>query len=285
MEIKAFRSVKDRIMSKDGTTKFLVELSDGNFIEVVLLIQDYGNTVCVSSQVGCKMKCAFCASGSCGFVRDLTSEEMLAQVALAKQESPKGTKLSHIVVMGMGEPFDNFDNVAEFLKSVDIGARKISVSTCRLPDKIRKFADLGMQVNLCISLHAPNDLVRGKIMPIAKKHPISEVMAATKYFFDRTRRRVIFEYALIDGVNCLPEHARELARLLHNAKISYHVNLINLNSADTQYKPPPRTVAMKFMDTLIKGGISCTMRKGKGTDIMAACGQLKAKFAKQEGGV
>jgi len=263
------------IKSRDGTTKFLVRLDDGNLIECVLLIQDYGNTVCVSSQVGCKMGCKFCASGCGGFVRNLTVNEMFAQVNLARQQSPEGTKLTHIVLMGMGEPFDNFDNVAEFLRRVDIGARKISVSTCGLPDKIRAFADLKMQVNLCISLHASNDGVRRKIMPIANKYAIADIMSAVKYFFDKTKRRVIFEYALIDNVNCAPEHARELASLLHKAKISYHVNLINLNAGGGALKPPPKPVAMNFMDTLIKSGISCTMRKGKGTDIMASCGQLR----------
>ena len=270
-------TIKERLVSNDGTTKFLLRLEDGNCIETVLLIQDYGNTVCVSSQVGCKMGCKFCASGSGGFVRNLTSGEMLAQVNLARTESPKGTRLTHVVLMGMGEPFDNFDNVIQFLDKVEIGARKISVSTCGLPDKIRAFADKAMQVNLCISLHAPNDVVRRKIMPIAERYTVDEIFSAVKYFFDKTKRRVIFEYSLIDGINCMPEHARELAKRLHSAKISYHVNLINLNNFNKDFKPPSRLIAMKFMDTLIKSGISCTMRKGKGQDIMAACGQLKMK--------
>ena len=282
--------IKATQKSKDGTVKFLLQLEDGNKIETVLLVQDYGNTVCVSSQVGCKMRCAFCASGSCGFVRNLTADEMLAQVDVVRQYgiSPRDASaqpyaanpLSRIVVMGIGEPFDNFDNVMEFLARVEIGARKISISTCGLPDKIREFADMKLQVNLCISLHAPNDIIRRRIMPIAQKYPIQDVFAAAKYFFDKTKRRVIFEYALIDKVNCLPEHAIELAQRLRKANISYHVNLINLNSFNTDLKPPTREVAMKFMDTLIKGGISCTMRKGRGQDIMAACGQLKLQERK-----
>ena len=272
MDVKTFNS-------RDGTVKFLVKLGDGNFIETVLLVQDYGNTVCVSSQVGCKMRCSFCASGCKGFVRDLTTDEMLAQVELAKSKCPKGTRLSHVVLMGIGEPLDNFDNVMEFLARVDIGARKISLSTCGLPDKIRAFADRGLQVNLCISLHAPNDAVRQRIMPIAKKYSVAEIFDAAKYFFDKTKRRVIFEYALIDGVNSLQEHARELASRLHKAQIAYHVNLINLNNFNKELKPPARETALKFMDTLIKSGISCTMRKGRGTDIMAACGQLRLEHA------
>ena len=281
--------IKNTQTARDGTTKFLLELCDGEQIECVLLIQDYGNTVCVSSQVGCKMRCAFCASGSMGFVRNLTANEMLAQVELAKQfnnspfikgVSPTGdggfsNRLTHVVLMGIGEPLDNFDNVMEFLSRVDIGARKISISTCGLPDKIRAFADKKLQVNLCISLHAPNDSIRQRIMPIAKKHPMDELFSAVKYFFDKTKRRVIFEYALIDGVNCAPEHARELAHRLHNAQISYHVNLINLNSFNKDFKKPSRETAKLFMDTLIKNKVSCTMRKGRGGDIMAACGQLK----------
>jgi len=177
--------------------------------------------------------------------------------------------------MGIGEPFDNFENVMEFIEKTDIGARKISVSTCGLPDKIRQFADYGLGVNLCISLHAPNDIIRQKIMPIARRYSIDQVFDAVKYFFEKTKRRVIFEYSLIDGVNCLPEHARELAQRVKSARISYHINLINLNSFNRDFRAPTRAVAMQFMDILIKQGVSCTMRKGKGTDILAACGQLR----------
>ncbi|MDR0462055.1 MAG: radical SAM protein [Christensenellaceae bacterium] len=272
--LSRFASVEKKVVAKDGTTKFLLRLLDGNLIECVLLLQDYGNTVCISSQVGCKMNCAFCSSGTCGYVRDLSMEEMLVQVLIARKNADK--PVNHCVVMGVGEPFDNFDNVMKFLNAVDIGARKISVSTCGLPDKIRAFADLGMQVNLCISLHAPNDAVRGKIMPIAKTHKINDVLVAAKYFFNKTKRRVIFEYALIDKVNCMPEHARELARVLRDLHISAHVNLIKCNPAN-DLKAPSTETCMLFMDTLIKSGISCTMRKGKGTEIMAACGQLRAE--------
>ena len=299
--------IADTKTARDGTAKFLVKLNDGEYIECVLLNQDYGKTVCISSQVGCKMNCAFCQSGKSGFVRNLTADEMLAQVMVAKKYAPSGDPVSHIanmasrrasdgsaicqqdlrlVVMGIGEPFDNFQNLAEFLKKVDIGARKISVSTCGLPDGIRAFADLGLGVNLCISLHAPNDAVRAQIMPIAKRYSIAEIFLAAKYFFDRTHRRVIFEYALIDGVNCAVEHAQELAMRLKKGGFSYHVNLINLNAGggdpqrvkdSAKLFPPNKATAKQFMDALIKSGVSCTMRVSRGNDIDGACGQLRAR--------
>ena len=276
-------AIERTIVSKDGTTKFLLRLNDGERIECVLMMQEYGNTVCISSQVGCKMGCVFCASGACGFVRNLTFQEMLAQVMVAKKHCTKENPLTHVVIMGIGEPFDNFDAVMEFLDAVDIGARRISVSTCGLPDKIKEFADRGLGVNLCISLHASNDTIRKHLMPIARAHTISDVLAAAKYFFEKTHRRVIFEYALIKDVNCLHEHALELARLIKSARISAHINLITLNhtaatsaaNATTIIAPPTHKQAMDFMDTLIKNGVSCTMRKARGTDIMAACGQLR----------
>ena len=268
--------------SADGTKKFLLKLCDGQLIETVLLKQDYGNTVCVSSQVGCKMACAFCASGRDGFVRGLSAGEMLGQVIFLN----KTDKISHIVIMGSGEPFDNFDSTVNFLRlttspdGINIGARNISVSTAGIVPKIREFADLKLQVNLCISLHAPNDKIRATIMPIAKAYSITELVDAAKYFFEKTKRRVIFEYSLIDSVNCAPEHALELSKLLRG--FPTHVNLINLNKTpDSALQPPTRTVAMKFMDTLIKSGTSCTMRKSRGDDIAAACGQLRNKFVLQ----
>jgi|GEM_PF-1204997 len=305
--LSKYAVVEKTQVAGDGTTKFLLRLLDGEHIECVLLRQDYGDTVCISSQVGCKMKCAFCASGS-GYVRDLTAVEMLAQVLVARKGGgiafksiapalrfasgdtcadaqllkstpppPRAPNVTHVVIMGSGEPFDNYDNVVEFLDMVDIGARKISVSTCGIPDKIRAFADRGGQQNLCISLHAPNDFIRQQIMPIAKRFSIDEVLASAKYFFEKTHRRVIFEYALIDGVNCSVENAVELAQRLKRLRISYHVNLINLNASGGALKPPSKANAMIFMDTLIKSGVSCTMRKGKGQEIQGACGQLRAR--------
>jgi len=308
--------IEKELVSKDGTRKYLLRLQDDSLIECVLLTQDYGNTVCISSQVGCKMGCAFCASGkdsrcessirdvnpvkvaTTSFVRNLTAGEMLAQVLLA-QSSSYGVSLRkrssaicpqtlRVVVMGSGEPFDNFENTIKFLQlvtspdGINIGARNISVSTSGLPDKIRAFADLNMQVNLCISLHAPNDEIRKTIMPIAKRYSIKELIESAKYFFDKTKRRVIFEYALIDNVNCAPEHAAELSKLLKGAGFASHVNLINLNAGAGNLRAPSRETAKIFMDTLIKSGVSCTMRKSKGSDISGACGQLRAKFVEDK---
>ena len=290
--------VVNRVQSKDGTVKFLLELHDGNLIETVLLTQEYGSTVCVSSQVGCKMGCGFCASGKDGFVRNLSSGEILSQVLIAcvpsgaaqslgcnEGKSDKSKILTNVVIMGSGEPFDNFDNTVKFLDlvsnadGINIGARNISVSTAGLVPKIKQFADLGLQVNLCISLHAPNDEIRRSIMPVAKSYPMGELIDSAKYFFEKTKRRVIFEYSLIDGVNCAPEHAVQLSKLLKG--FSNHVNLINLNKTEySPMQPPTREVAMKFMDTLIKSGVSVTMRKSKGSDIDAACGQLKRRVVK-----
>ena len=270
--------IEKELQSKDGTRKFLLKLHDNALIECVLLTAEYGKTACISSQVGCKMGCAFCASGACGFIRHLSAGEMLSQVLLLNSIE----KLSNIVIMGSGEPFDNFDNTVKFLElvtcaqGVNIGARSISVSTSGLSDQIRRFADLGMQVNLCISLHAPNDAVRQKIMPIAKVHSIKDLIESAKYFFQKTKRRVIFEYALIDGVNSSPDQAVELARLLRGFPL--HVNLINLNvTENSPLRPVPHENAKKFMDTLIKNGVSCTMRKSRGDDIAGACGQLVAR--------
>lgn len=262
--------------SKDGTTKFLLKLYDGQLIECVFLKQDYGNTVCISTQVGCKMGCAFCASGADGFVRNLSTGEMLAQVVMMNRFGG----ITNVVLMGSGEPFDNFDNVIKFLRLTEIGARHISLSTSGIVPKIKEFADLGMQVNLCISLHAPNDEVRQRIMPIAKKWPINELIESAKYFFGKTKRRVIFEYSLIEGINCAPEQAVALAKLVKG--FPSHVNLINLNSTGGKFRAPDKKTAMAFMDALIKAGASCTMRKSRGDDIAAACGQLKLQNVRQE---
>jgi 23S rRNA (adenine2503-C2)-methyltransferase len=291
--------VVSELKSKDGTVKFLLRLMDGNLIECVLLKQDYGSTVCISTQVGCKMGCHFCASGADGFVRDLSAGEMLAQFLVARRSMMDMSKvnecvgavypITNIVLMGSGEPLDNFDNVVKFLGIAPVGARHISLSTAGVVPRIRDFADLGLQVNLCISLHAPTDEVRQQIMPIAKKWSVKELIDSAKYFFEKTRRRVIFEYSLIDGVNCSPEQAVQLAKLVRG--FPSHINLINLNSAGPfaiassgepssqrrTLKPPSREVAKAFMDALIKAGASCTMRKSRGDDIMAACGQLKGK--------
>ncbi|MCL2755436.1 MAG: 23S rRNA (adenine(2503)-C(2))-methyltransferase RlmN [Firmicutes bacterium] len=274
--------IKTEQISKDGTRKYLLELdSIGTLVECVLMTQEYGKTVCVSTQVGCKMGCVFCASGREGFVRNLTSGEILSQVILMNKLQNDNANTMRIVLMGSGEPLDNFDNVVRFFELVNtkdglnISTRNISLSTVGLPKQIHRFADLQTGVNLCISLHASNDMVRQKIMPTARKYPIVELIDSAKYYFQKTGRRVIFEYSLIDGVNSALEHARELGALLRG--FPSHVNLINLNPTGGALKPPSREVAMKFMDTLIKSGVSCTMRKSKGQDIDGACGMLKLR--------
>ena len=278
--------------SVDGTKKYLLSYQDGertDLIECVLLTQDYGNTVCVSTQVGCRMGCEFCASGKNGLVRNLTAGEILAEVILVNKlnATAKARGVTNIVLMGSGEPLDNFDNVMQFLAlvtcadGINISGRNISLSTSGLVPQIKKFADLGNQVNLCISLHAPNDALRQQIMPIAKRYTVAEIIDAAKYFFQKTHRRVIFEYSLMlkDGVpfNCNVAQAKELANLVRG--FPAHINLINLNplrfAAGATLTPPSRPVAKAFMDAVIKSGVSCTMRKNKGDDIDGACGQLR----------
>jgi len=278
-------------LSRDGTRKFLMEVdSQGTLVECVLMTQDYGLTICVSTQVGCKMACAFCASGKEGFVRNLTSGEILSQVILVNKLYNNSSNTMRIVLMGSGEPLDNYDNFVKFVGLVNekgglnISTRNISLSTVGIVPKIREFADLNTGVNLCISLHAPNDEIRCKIIPIARKYSIKDLVGSAKYYFEKTGRRVIFEYSLIDGVNSEVEHAKELSILLKG--FPTHVNLINLNPIGQKDKnalqPPSREVAMEFMDTLIKSGVSCTMRKSKGQDIEGACGMLKMKILGQE---
>jgi 23S rRNA (adenine2503-C2)-methyltransferase len=270
-------------VSKDGTTKFLFKTEDGNLLESVMMVFDYGKSVCVSSQVGCNMGCAFCASGLTKKKRNLTTAEMVAQVMYVQKElDKKGERLSHIVVMGTGEPFDNYDNVMNFLSIVNndqglgIGSRHITVSTCGLVDGIRKFADAHTQYNLALSLHAPNDALRDQLMPVNKAYPLKEVMSAIDYYTKENNRRLTFEYILLKGVNDQPEHAAQLAALLkgYNA----YVNLIPYNSVDEKgFQSVSREEAMVFYDALMKKGIRCTIRKEHGNDIDAACGQLRIK--------
>lgn len=281
--------VREQI-SKDGTKKYLLGYQN-DLIECVLLSQNYGNTLCVSTQVGCRMGCRFCASGKNGLVRNLTAGEILAQVLLINRlnmtASARG--VTNIVLMGSGEPLDNYDNVMNFLRlvtaptGINISARNISLSTSGLVPQIKKFADEKTQVNLCISLHAPNDELRQQIMPVAKRYSIKELIDAAKYYFEKTHRRVIFEYSLIlkDGkpFNCAVTQARELANLVRG--FQSHINLINLNplnfDKNAVLTPPSREIAMAFMDAVIKSGVSCTMRKNKGDDIDGACGQLRLR--------
>lgn len=278
-------------VSKDGTKKYLLAYHKTDLIECVLLNQKYGNTLCVSTQVGCRMGCRFCASGKNGLVRNLTAGEILAQVLLINRLNATATMrgVTNIVLMGSGEPLDNYDNVIRFLHlvtsatGINISARNISLSTSGLVPQIKKFADEQIQVHLCISLHAPNDELRQQIMPVAKRYRVAELIDAAKYYFEKTHRRVIFEYSLMmkDGkpFNCNVNQARELANLVRG--FQSHINLINLNplnfDKNAVLTPPSREVAMAFMDAVIKSGVSCTMRKNKGDDIDGACGQLRLR--------
>ncbi len=286
--------VEEKI-SKDGTRKYLLAFKNQDktdLIECVFLIQDYGNTICVSSQVGCRMGCKFCASCRDGLIRNLSAGEILSQVILMNKLHSQGKArgVTNIVLMGSGEPLDNFENVMKFLKlvtdkdGINISGRNISLSTSGLVPEIKKFADAGTQVNLCISLHAPTDELRKQIMPVAFKYSVKELINAAKYFFNKTHRRVIFEYSLMlkNGVkfNCGVEQGKILADLVRG--FPAHINLINLNPLNflekAELTPPTREVAKEFMNSIIKSGISCTMRKNKGDDIDGACGQLKIKF-------
>lgn len=274
--------------SKDGTTKFLFKTEDGALLETVMMVFDYGYSICVSSQVGCNMGCAFCASGLTKKQRNLTTAEMVGQVmAVQKELDKKDKRLSHIVVMGTGEPFDNYDNVMNFISIVNhdrglaIGSRHITISTCGLADRIRQFADGHYQYNLAISLHAPNDQLRSKLMPVNKRWPLEELMKALKYYTDTNNRRLTFEYILLKGVNDSVEQAHELAKLLRG--INCYVNLIPYNAVDEHgFKSVSRAEAMKFYDVLKKEGIGVTIRKEHGSDIDAACGQLRVKEMKKE---
>jgi 23S rRNA (adenine2503-C2)-methyltransferase len=273
-------------VSNDGTIKLLLELEDGNKIETVLMRYNYGNVACVSSEVGCNMGCCFCASGLLKKKRSLTVDELIGQILvlnnLLKEEN---SKISHVVVMGTGEPFDNYDNVMDFIRILNhpyglaIGARHITVSTCGLVEGIRKYANEGLQINLAISLHAPNDEIRNKIMPISLKYPLPELMDAVKYYEKTAGRRVTFEYILLAGVNDSRDDALELAHLIHGT-LAY-VNLIPYNPVEEmKYQRSSGNRVHDFLDILMKNGVTATIRKEFGTDIDAACGQLRAKNEK-----
>ena len=275
--------LKQRQASKDGTVKYLFELQDGFLVETVLMQFDYGKSVCVSSQVGCNMGCTFCASGLLKKNRDLTSGEMLAQVMYVQKElDVLEQRVSHIVIMGTGEPFDNYDNVMNFLYTVNhdlglaIGARHLSVSTCGVVPRIRQFAREKVQYNLAISLHAPNDELRSKLMPINKAYPLSELMDALHEYSTMNNRRITFEYILLKGVNDQTEHANQLAHLVKG--MNAYVNLIPYNVVDEHgFKAVDFASAMKFYDKLMRLGVKSTLRKENGGGIDAACGQLRAK--------
>lgn len=278
--------------SKDGTIKFLFELTDGNLIETVLMRFSYGLSVCVTTQVGCNIGCTFCASGLLRKNRDLTSGEIVEQIMKVQHHldaQSKDERVSHIVVMGIGEPFDNYDHTMGFLRIVNdqqglsIGARHITVSTSGLAHKIRTFADENLQVNLAVSLHAPNDTLRTQIMKINKAFPIQKVMDAVDYYLEKTNRRITFEYILLEGVNDHKKEALELANLLKDKRHLSYVNLIPYNpvAEHNQYNRSTKQAILTFYETLLKEGINCGVRVEQGSDIDAACGQLRSKQMKK----
>ena len=270
-------------VSSDGTIKLLLSLGDDSKIETVLMRYNYGLVACVTSQVGCNMGCAFCASGLFKKQRNLEVHELVGQILvlnnLLKEENKK---ITHVVVMGTGEPFDNYDNVMKFIRILNnphgfaIGARHLTVSTCGLVEKIREYANEGIQINLAISLHAPSDKIRNKIMPISLKYPLDQLMDAVKYYEATAKRRVTFEYILLEDINDSIENAKELAKLIKGT--TSYVNLIPYNPVgELKYKRTSGNRVHRFMDALIKEGVNVTVRKEFGTDIDAACGQLRAK--------
>lgn len=277
-----FLDIDTKQTSSDGTRKFLYKLDDGRFIETVLMVHNYGNSVCISTQVGCNMGCSFCQSGLNKRVRNLEVHEMVLQVYLINQILKKEeSNVSHIVIMGIGEPFDNYENLIDFLsivnepKGLEIGARHITVSTCGIVPKIYEFADLELQVNLAISLHFPNDELRSKYMKINKTYNLSNLIEAINYYYKKTNRRITFEYILIDGINDTVEIAHELVNLIRG--INCYVNLIPMNSTVGQLRRSSKENTDKFYDLLMKNKINVTLRKEQGHDIDAACGQLRIK--------
>ena len=282
--INAPKVVRKQESKKDGTIKYLWELSDGNCVETVLMRYNYGNTVCISTEVGCRMGCAFCASTIGGLVRRLEPYEMLDEVLFTQIDS--GLPISRIVLMGIGEPLDNFDNVMRFLELVNspdgmnISMRHISLSTCGLIPKIDELAAKKLQISLAISLHGPNNEIRNQVMPVNKAYPIEDLLEACRRYYAATSRRIHFEYAMIDGVNDRDEDAREI---LHRMKgLPAHFNLIPLNHVEeSPLKPSSKTQVARFQKLLEAGGITATVRRTLGGDIDASCGQLRRKHIKE----
>lgn len=282
-------SIIAKQVASDGTVKLLLQLEDGAKVEEVMMPYDYGCPICVSSEVGCSMGCAFCASGLLKKERGLTSAEMVGQLLVMNQVlSEYGLRVTHINVMGTGEPFDNYDNVMEFIRIANcqtglaIGARHITVSTCGLPEGIRRYGKEGLQTNLALSLHAPNDKIRNKIMPVSLKYPMKDLIAAIKDYLSTSGRRVTFEYILLSGVNDSLECADELAHLIRDNDLFAYVNLIPYNEVkEMKWKRSSKTSVAAFHNALLKKGINATVRKEFGGDIDAACGQLRVKYEKQ----
>ena len=277
--------VRKQESALDGTVKYLWRLYDGNCVETVLMRYHHGNTVCISSEVGCPMGCAFCASTIGGLVRRLSAGEILDEVLFTQADS--GQEISNIVLMGIGEPLDNYENVTRFLELVNspeganIGMRHISLSTCGVVPKIRALAESELQLTLSVSLHAPDDETRNRIMPVNRTWNVEALLSACRDYFKATGRRISFEYAMIRGVNDSPEAAGLLIRRLHG--MAAHVNLIPLNHVDeSPFEPSERQTVLRFQKQLEDSGIACTVRRTLGSDIDASCGQLRRKYRQTE---
>ena len=277
--------IRKQESQKDGTIKYLWELADGNCVETVLMRYHYGNTVCISTEVGCRMGCAFCASTLGGLVRKLEPCEMLDQVLFTQVDS--GLPISHIVLMGIGEPLDNYENVMRFLELVNspegmnISMRHISLSTCGIVPGIDRLAEEKLQLTLSVSLHAPTDQIRNTIMPVNKAYPTEELLQACRRYYEKTNRRISFEYAMIGGVNDTEEAAKTLLKRLKG--LPAHMNLIPLNHVEeSPLKPSTRQTVQRFQKILEDGGIPATVRRTLGSDIDASCGQLRRKYTKEK---
>ena len=275
--------VRKQTDPEDGTIKYLWRLMDGNCVETVLMRYHHGNTVCISSEVGCPMGCAFCASTIGGLVRRLSPAEMLDEVLFTQLDS--GLEISNIVLMGIGEPLDNFDNVLRFLELVNsengmnIGMRHISLSTCGVVPRIDELAEKGLQLTLSVSLHAPDDETRSRIMPVNRRWNVEELLDACRRYFAKTGRRISFEYAMIRGVNDTPEAAALLLKRLRGMQA--HVNLIPLNHVDeSPLEPSTKQTVAAFQQALERGGVTCTVRRTLGGNIDASCGQLRRRYEK-----
>ncbi len=276
---------KKLISAYDSTVKYLFSFADGETVESVVMKYHHGYTICVSTQAGCKMNCDFCATGKGGFRRDLTASEILSQIQTAQEDN--GIRISNVVLMGMGEPMDNYENVIRFLelvsceKGLNIGMRHISLSTCGIVPKIYDLANKKLQLTLSVSLHAPNDGIRNRTMPVNKRYPIDELLKACRYYAKETGRRISFEYAMIDGVNDSDECARELAGKIKG--MLAHVNLIPVNSVSgSNYRKSRSDRLRSFIAILEKAGITATVRRTLGSDINASCGQLRSSAAKEK---
>ena len=276
--------VEKQVSKADGTTKYLLRVQEGDLVECVLMQYSHGNTICVSTQIGCKMGCTFCASSQDGFKRNLSASEILDQVLFVQKDTNK--RISNVVLMGIGEPLDNFDHVMQFIQIIcdstglNIGARHITLSTGGLLENIDRLSDYDVQLTLAISLHAPDDETRTKLMPINRSTGVKQLIEAGERYFKKTGRRVTYEYAMIDGINDSPQQAELLSDLLKNKAV--HLNLISFNNVpELSLKASSKKNVRAFIDILEKNGINYTMRRSLGADIEASCGQLRRRFAKE----